>query len=222
MRTLALINPNTCESTTRMMVEIARGALPACSDWVVEGITVTAGPPMITDEATLRRSAAEVLRSAVKCNAREGTDVRAIVVGAIGDPGLTDVRRKLDVPAFGLAESAILEAATGGRRFGIVTTTPGLVNAIEARVAELGVLAQYTGIRLTPGDPQELTTDPRLLEIQLRKCVEESLVDDGAEAVIIGGGPLSRAAASLQGLFQRPVLSPVQSAVRLVLDQLGN
>ena len=53
-----------------------------------------------------------------------------------------------------------------------------------------------TGIRLTAGDPRELTPD--------------------AQAVIIGGGPLGQAAIGWARRFDVPVIAPISAAVRQV------
>jgi Asp/Glu/hydantoin racemase len=49
--------------------------------------------------------------------------------------------------------------------------------------------------------------------------------DDGADAVIIGGGPLGQAAEQLAGTLQRPLIAPIPAAARrlvgLMADQRG-
>jgi len=45
----------------------------------------------------------------------------------------------------------MIEAAAGGRRFGVATTTPELAAAIEGRARDLKLLPQCAGIRADPG-----------------------------------------------------------------------
>jgi len=71
------------------------------------------------------------------------------------------------LPAVGIAESAMLEAADAGRRFGVATTTPDLADQINARARDLGLGGQYTGIRLTDGDPNAVVADPERLRAAL-------------------------------------------------------
>ncbi|MES1265323.1 MAG: aspartate/glutamate racemase family protein, partial [Variovorax sp.] len=85
----------------------------------------------------------------------------------------------------------------------------------------LGLLAVYTGIRLTDGDPRQLAADPQALEEALARAVQRSIDDDGAEAVIIGGGPLGQAAIGLQGRFAVPVIAPIPAAMRLLMSRLA-
>ncbi|MBB6465834.1 Asp/Glu/hydantoin racemase [Aminobacter lissarensis] len=50
----------------------------------------------------------------------------------------------------------------------------------------------------------------------VRECIEL----DGAEAVIIGGGPLGQAAEQLQPMFDTPIIAPIPCAMERVLGLL--
>ncbi|KAA6210443.1 aspartate/glutamate racemase family protein [Streptomyces filamentosus] len=215
MTLVALVNPNTAGATTAMMAAIARRTLRPEDGYEVRGVTVAAGPPMLVDEEDLRASVPRVLDAADRLLAGpDGTRVAALVVGAFGDPGAEELRARLRVPVVGLAEAAMREAGADGRRFGIATTTPGLAAAIDARAARLGWSAQYTGLRLTPGDPRRLAAAPDEMTERLAEAVRACVRDDGADAVIIGGGPLGEAAEALRDRFPVPVLGPVPAAAR--------
>lgn len=123
----------------------------------------------------------------------------------------------MKLPAVGIGESSMLEAAAGGRRFGVATTTPLLKSKIEALPDALGLRSRYTGTRFAEGDPQELMRDPAQLRAALAGAVEACIAQDGAEAVIIGGGPLGEAARELQPIFTVPVIAPIPSAVRRII-----
>ncbi len=213
MRRLLLINPNSNRATTEMMVALAQAEAGAGA--IVAGATATRAPAMITDPAALDAAAAEVVEIGIaQAGGHDG-----LIVAAFGDPGLAELRARVAVPVAGIAEAAMLAAARdkatgGGRRFGVATTTPDLAPAIAARAAALGLAAQFTGIRLTQGDPHVLTADPAALREALALCVRDCIGRDGAEAVIIGGGPLAASAAALQSRFQVPVVAPVAEAVR--------
>ena len=144
-------------------------------------------------------------------------DVDGIIVSAFGDPGLAALRRQVRVPVVGIAEAAMLEAATEGRRFGVATVTPGLVEPIAERVRQLGITCFYAGIRLTSDDPLTLASDPERLIEALAKAVYESIRCDGAEAVVIGGGPLGQAAIDLAPRFTTPVIAPIPAAMRRLM-----
>ena len=111
----------------------------------------------------------------------------------------------------------MLAAAENGRRFGVATTTPLLEAKIDALPEALGLRSRYTGTRFAEGDPQELMRDPARLRAALAGAVEACIAQDGAEAVIIGGGPLGEAARELQPMFTVPIIAPIPSAVARII-----
>jgi allantoin racemase len=220
LRRIVLINPNSLEATTAMMVAIAKSV--ATNGFDVVGATATRAPQMIVTPDALEAAAFEVEEIA---RARRHT-CDGIVVAAFGDPGLAGIKAAMKLPAVGIGESAMLEASDGGRRFGVATTTPLLESKINALPEALGLGLRYTGTRFTEGDPQALMRDPARLRAALAGAVEACIAQDGAEAVIIGGGPLGEAARELQPMFTVPIIAPIPSAVtriiRLIEARLAN
>lgn len=194
-----------------MMVAIAQAV--AGDGFDVTGATATRAPPMIVLPAALAAAAAEVVEMALANQA--GCD--GMIVAAFGDPGLAGIRAHTKTLTVGIAEAAMLEAAEGGRRFGVATTTAALTAQIDARVNDLGLTAQYSGTRVTEGDPSLLTADPERLRASLAQVVQTLISRDGADAVIIGGGPLAQAAAVLQPIFSIPIVAPIPAAVRRIV-----
>jgi Asp/Glu/hydantoin racemase len=208
---ILLINPNSLEATTAMMVAIAGSA--AGDGFGIVGATATRAPSMIVTPDALDAAAPEVEEIALAHqNSCDG-----IIVSAFGDPGLAGIRSAMKLPAVGIGESSMLEAAEGGRRFGVATTTPLLKAKIEALPVALGLRSNYSGTRFADGDPQELMRDPARLRAALAGAVEACIVQDGAEAVIIGGGPLGEAARELQPMFTVPIIAPIPSAVMRII-----
>lgn len=140
-----------------------------------------------------------------------------IIVAAFGDPGLAAIKIGIELPAVGIGESSMLEAAEGGRRFGVATTTPRLGAKIDALAEALGLRSSYTGTRFADGDPHELMRDPERLRAAVAGAVEACIVQDGAETVIIGGGPLGEAARQLQPMFAVSIIAPIPSAVARII-----
>ena len=207
-RSILLINPNTSERTTAMMLAVAQPLIGEGS--TIRGATATLGSPMILDEATLKASAEEVIRIALA----EEDDADAIVVAAFGDPGVERLRVLVPFPVVGIGEAAIREAASGDRRFGIATTTPALVRAIGATVRRLGLHHLFTGVRVPDTDPLALAADPARQDEVLACLASACITHDGANAVVIGGGPLSESAARLSTLYPGALVQPIPSALR--------
>lgn len=216
LKPILLINPNTSRDTTAMMVEIARSCVP--DGVAVIGATAVRGPPMIVTAEALEAAADEV----VEIGIRQASQASGIIVSAFGDPGLETLRRQVSIPVAGICEASMIEAAEGGRRFGVATVTPQLALPIEQRARDLNLHHLYSGIRVTPGDPVTLAADSRLLEDALAKVVAQCIAYDHAEAVIIGGGPLGQAAIGLAASFKKPVLAPIPAAVRRLLAMIAS
>ncbi|MCR4267593.1 aspartate/glutamate racemase family protein [Nitratireductor sp. ZSWI3] len=213
--TVLLVNPNTNGSTTAAMVEIA---LSAGTGLDFAGRTAPFGAPMITEPEALAvgaRAVSALLEDA--CARREPWE--GVIIAAFGDPGLDEARQRLPVPVCGIGEASFHEAAAGGRRFAVATTTPALEDAIAARVARAGLAAQFAGTVFTDADPvRAVAVEARLIAL-LRAAVERA-ARSGADAVIIGGGPLARAAVQLRGVCAIPIIEPVPAAARRIRSMI--
>ena len=210
---IALVNPNTSAGTTAEMVEIAAEAVP---DADIVGVTAPYGAGMITDEAQLATGAEAVV--SLGRSVFEGC--AGVIVAAFGDPGLEGLREKLSVPVVGIAEAGMAAAARDGRRFSVVTTTPDLVKAIERRAARYGLGDRLVSVRLTEGPLAETMADPALLVERLGNAIDLAIAEDGAEAIVIGGGPLAVAARTLAPRVTVPLIEPVPQAARMLVSLL--
>jgi len=206
-----LVNPNTNVATTERMVEIARDA--ARPDVVIKGATAGFGVPLITEPSALA-VAADAVEALVR-----STDMRpfdGVIVAAFGDPGLDRIRALVPCPVTGIAEAGLAEAAAGGRRFAVATTTPSLVASIEGLARHYGHAAFFIGTYLTTGDLDALMRQPERLADALENA-SRAAIDAGAEAVVIGGGPLAVAARTIAPRLPVPIIEPIPAAVRLAI-----
>lgn len=205
---LLLVNPNTSHATTARMVEIGQAV---SADVTIGGLTAPFGAPLIKDETALEEAARATLALVPQI---EAADARGVIVAAFGDPGLAALRQRLAIPVTGIAEAGMAEAATAGRRFAVVTTTPALVGAIAGAAARYGH-DTFAGTWLTPGDPAEVMADLDRLVGALHEACLRACRESAAEAIVVGGGPLAVAARRLAGLVKVPLIEPVPAAVRL-------
>ena len=207
---IALLNPNTSEASTAIMLASARRALPPGA--TVSGHTATRGHALIADTAALQETSALMVPFALAV-ARAGAD--ALVISAFGDPGLAAIRQRVAIPVAGLAEAGIAEAAQGGRRFSIVTVTPALQDSLAQAARQHGQAGQLASIRFTQGAVGDAMQGPQALEDALLDACRLAVQADGAQAIVIGGGPLAQAAAGISARLDVPVIDPVAAAVRL-------
>ncbi|MGY3439749.1 MULTISPECIES: aspartate/glutamate racemase family protein [unclassified Marinovum] len=198
-----LMNPNANARTTEAMLRIARQLLPDVTGW-----TAPAGPQMLIDEPALMAAGRLVAEAALP-------KVSGVIVSAFGDPGRTALAARLSCPVIGIGAAAA--RATAGRRFAVATTTPGLAGAIDALMAPFG---DYLGCYLTPGDPRPLMAETARLDAALAAATARA-AKDGAEVVIIGGGPLGAAADRLADTSPVPLISPIRAACVEMRYSLG-
>lgn len=209
---IVLINPNSNAKATKSMADLARAETKGVS--VVEEYSNEGAPSLLTTPKDMEDAASGVVRIGVEAAMDER--VSAIIVSAFSDPGLEELRASVNIPVFGIGEEVFHEAALGGRAFSIVTVTPDadLIRSFREKAASLGYEDQYRGTQVTPGDPIELVKSPELLDAALAKAVKAAIEQDGAEAVIMGGGPLSASAIRLQAQFDVPLVVAVSAAAR--------
>jgi Asp/Glu/hydantoin racemase len=216
MTRVVVVNPNTDRNVTEAMLAIASGAV--AHDVECVGLTVTTGAPLITDELGLQMAADAVIALVPDIVACEPA---AVIIAAFGDPALTALRDRLAVPVTGICEAAMAEAATGGRRFGVVTTTPRLGSSIARAAVAYGHVTGFGGTWFTRhvARADSVPGSAWMVE-ELAEACARALAEAPLEALIIGGGPLAAAARRLVGRISAPLIEPVPAAVRLALRRL--
>ncbi|SDJ22225.1 aspartate/glutamate racemase family protein [Natribacillus halophilus] len=214
--TIVLINPNSNEDSTRSMADLAEAEADGVAN--VEGVSNEDAPPLLETPQDMEEAAPGVVELGVE--AAEDENVAAIIVSAFSDPGLEELREEVDVPVFGIGEESFHAAAQDDRKFSIATITPDedLVESFQERAESFGYSHLYQGVRVTPGDPDELDESPEELDAALTEAVQESISSEGAEAVIMGGGPLSEPALRIEEEFEEPLVVPVIAATDEALD----
>lgn len=192
-----------------MMLDVARAAAPTGVE--IAGFTAGFGAPLIAEPEALA-----VASDAVLALKDDVSDADAVIVSAFSDPGRGRLAAALDVPVVGIAEAG-MAAAAGFGRFTILLATPDLRGEIEKLVALYAHQDRLAGIRSTSGDPAAAMADAKSLEAVLAEMTAAAAGEDGADAVVVGGGPMARVADRLAGRLTTPVVQPVRAAVELAL-----
>ncbi len=199
---ILLMNPNSNPDTTRAMVAIASRTLGDVVGW-----TAPAGPSLLMTMDLLAAAAEQV------AVARIPADMDGVIVSAFGDPGRMELADRLAIPVVGIGEAAAQEAAENARRYAVVTHTPDLVRGIDALMRASAPGGAYLGTFLTDGDPMALSADISALDSALLAAMHRAH-EAGAEAVIIGGGPLGEAAERLRPRAPCVLVAPIPAAAR--------
>ena len=205
---LLVVNPNTTAAATERIGRMARRA--ASPETVVTAVSAPSGIPLIQTPAQSTRAAAAVVTFLTE--QRESYD--AAVVAAFTDPGLPEARAAVAKPIVGIAESAMLDAADLGGKFGIVTLGEGLVAPLRALAASYGVADRLTAIGILPAAFSDVAYDPERFEDQFLAACADIVGAHTVSAIVIGGGPLAGLAETLGDRAGVPLFDGVVCAVR--------
>jgi len=212
---LLVVNSNTTDSVTARIDTAAKAA--ASPGTVVETVSAPFGLPLIVSRADWLVAGPATLAALA---ARRGS-YDAAVIACFGDPGLDAAKELLDVPVLGISEAAFHAASMLGRRFGVVSFTAALRPMFEDCLAHHGLAARCAGFRMGPafaGDPG-LVAEQRA-ELLVDLC-RQSVELDGAEAVILAGGPLAGLAPAIADRVPVPLVDGTAAAVRMAEALVG-
>jgi allantoin racemase len=198
---LLIVNPNTSAPVTRWLAEEAKRV--AGEHVEVTAVNAPSGLSAIqTPEELLQ--AARVVVDTIKNN----VDFDAAIIGAFGDPGLTEARARLAIPVVGLGEAG-LRAAANGRRFSIVTLGEAMRAALIERVQSLGLDDRLAEIRVLP------TPIPRMIADREAHydAIAEAVRACAGDAILLGGAPLAGLGAKMTEKTGATVLDGVEASV---------
>jgi Asp/Glu/hydantoin racemase len=212
---LLVVNSNTTESVTARIGAAARAA--AAPGTTVTAISAPFGLPLIVSRADWLVAGPATLAAL----AQHRGSYDAAIIACFGDPGLDAAKELLDVPVLGISEAAFHAACMLGRRFGVVSFTAALRPMFEDVLAHHGLGARCAGFRMGPA----FTGDPGLVAEQradlLVELCRQSAEQDGAEVVILAGGPLAGLAPVIAERVAVPLVDGTAAAVRMAEALVG-
>lgn len=142
-------------------------------------------------------------------------DASAIVIACYSDPGIDACRSIARVPVFGIQESGVLTALGRADRIGIVAISAASEKRHRLYMRRMGVAGRIAGERalnMSVDDSARGTgTFARLTEIGY------ALINDGAEALVLGCAGMATHRAPLEKELGIPVIDPTQAAVAMAM-----
>jgi allantoin racemase len=171
--------------------------------------TLTSGPFGIESQADVD-SVVMPLRAIVA----ERRDVSAFVLACYSDPGLAACREATKAPVLGIRECSVFSALMQADRFGVIALGPASIKRQSRAFREMGVTDRWVGsapLYMTCAQSEEDGAFPTI------EACAERLLDDGAEAIILGCAGMAKHRAPLAARFGVPVVDPVQAATAQAL-----
>lgn len=212
---LLLVNPNISADVTSVMADEARRSASAGTEIVAA--TARFGALYIENRA----EAAIASHAVLDAIAEHGAGMDGAIVSAFGDPGLAAARELFEIPVVGIAESAFLVAWTLGRRYSIIAMTPRLGTWFREAAEEHGLASRLASVRALAQGPTDIARAKDELRERLVAEALSAVESDGAEAVILGGGPIAGLAREVAHRIPVPAIDGVSCAVRLAEALVG-
>jgi Asp/Glu/hydantoin racemase len=216
---ILVINPNTAEKTAVLMEEACNKV--AASGTVVHAICIRERPDFSSYKVFSYVDLAACTVETIKIAWQKRLDYDGIIVAGFSDVGVDAIKELLDIPVLGIAEAAYHIAALLGHRFSVLTGTAKWTPPKEDYVKALGVEGKIASFRAY----SEWDSNDSLEELKRRligvakACIEE----DGAEVIVLGGGPLVGYGKLIETELGIPVVDPTLAAFKLMesLVELG-
>jgi allantoin racemase len=215
---IKIINPNTTLAMTEAIG--AAGRSRARSGTEIVAVSPTFGPASIESYYDEMLCAPGVIDEVIKGD-EDGFD--AYIIACYGDPGLHAAREATVKPVIGIAEASLYTASILAARFSIVTVIPRIKTMLEEMVANYGFSHKVANIRTTPLYVLDIEKDPAGALETLRAEARKAMVEDDAEAILLGCAGFADFADDLERELGIPVLDGVVCAVKFAeaLVELG-
>ncbi len=207
---IKIINPNTTQAMTDAIGRAGRSIARQGSEIIA--VSPTFGPASIESYYDEFLSAPGVIDEVQKGD-RDGCD--AYIVACYGDPGLQGAREVTTKPVIGIGEASLYAASILAARFSIVTVIPRIKTMLEEMVANYGFSHKVVSIRTTPLYVLDVEKDVDAALGTLRDEARRAMVEDDAEAILLGCAGFADFADDLEAELGIPVLDGVVCAVKL-------
>lgn len=206
---IIVINPNSNQAVTDGL-DRALAPFRLTGGPNIECVTLTEGPFGVENQV---HSDQVVLPLVALIQRRP--DASAFVIACYSDPGIDACRSVSPVPVFGIQESGVLTALARADAIGIVAISGASERRHRLYMRRMGVLHRVAGERALNMTVDESArgsgTFARLQQIG------RALIEDGAEALVLGCAGMAVHRAPLEQDLGIPVIDPTQAAVAMAL-----
>ncbi len=141
-------------------------------------------------------------------------DYDGIIVAGFSDVGVDAMKEILTIPVLGIAETSYHIASLIAHRFSVLTGTSKWTPPKHDYVRALGVETKAVSFR--PYSEWDENDTFEVLKERLLSVARVAMKEDGAEAVILGGGPLVGYGKLLEKELGIPVIDPTLATFKFM------
>lgn len=156
-------------------------------------------------------AAPEIIDIAINAE-RQGYD--AVVLYCFSDPAIAACREVLNIPVIGAGQESVLTACGLGYNFSLIVTgrtrIPEKKNFINSLGINMNRLASIRSINLSY---EEMENDKKKTLSSLTELAQECIIQDKAEAIVLGCLSFLGIGEELSKRIQVPVIDPAYNAV---------
>lgn len=205
-----LVNPNTTRSMTEKAAAEARAV--AAPGTEIRADESAAGPASIEGPWDGAMAVPGMLARIEEAIAA-GAD--AHVIACFDDTGLDAARALSPRPVIGIGEAAHHAASLVAHRFSVVTTLSRSVPTLEANLVRYGLASRCARVRAADVPVLALEEPGSEACARISEEIARALVEDRAEAIVLGCAGMTDLARRLSEIHGVPVIDGVASAIVL-------
>lgn len=207
---LLLLNPNTSREITDLVLSAAEKIVAPGTELVA--VTASYGVPFIGGRETIAIAATAALDAFKQAEVASGRRFDAVLLACFGDPGLAAIRQAAGCPVVSFADSSCVAAAAVAEKFSVITGGSVWVPILQEFFEALGYRSRIASIRAVAATGAEIAANPDAALAGLAGEVN-ACIQDGAQAVILGGAGLAGVAARLAARTRVPLIDSVAAGV---------
>ncbi|MFK8076666.1 MAG: aspartate/glutamate racemase family protein [Granulosicoccus sp.] len=208
---IAIINPNSTESMTSKVLEVAHLVAPMGA--FLKGITSIEGPPAIQGPEDGLAAVPGLLKE-IKNADNDGID--GFIIACFDDTGIDEARQLTTKPVIGIGEAAFHASMMLGYKFSVVTTLSVSVPVIEENIERYGVYSFCKNVRASEVPVLELEREGSNAEHRISAEIETAIKEDNCSSIVLGCAGMADLPTRLSKRHKIPVIDGVAAAVGMV------
>ena len=210
---IVVINPNTTAAMTARIAATAQSVANAGTSIIA--IQPAAGPASIEGYADEAMAVPHMLQ-AMFAEQTNNPAVAGYVIACFDDTGLDAARCVLNAPVVGIGEAACHVASLLAARFSVVTTLGRSVSPIDHNLVKYGLASRCARVRAAEVAVLDLEDPASDAYAHISNEIRMALIEDRAEAIVLGCAGMTDLAARLSNEHGVPVIDGVGAAVKLI------